>query len=260
MKLRHIGLGLLLGWLASGAQAEERWQRDSYINQAFQTIALKREYEQGSAGKLVRWDDPIRYHIVNPVKSMAKFTTLMAVHLQQLSQITGLPLQGVPLQQANMRIFIVPQAQVDSVLIKALGRQPFDKKITSQAVCYGQVHLRGSTIAGATIVIPIDNALRQSKAVDCIIEETTQVLGLPNDSDSVFPSIFNDHSIDRYLSGLDYLLLKVLYDKRLKPGMSVPEVKTQLPAIIKDLRARGEISQAASRVRSTGLHAYLDGS
>ena len=50
-------------------------------------------------------------------------------------------------------------------------------------------------------------------------EEITQILGLPNDSDEVYPSVFNDHSIDIELSAQDILLVKLLFDPRLRPGM-----------------------------------------
>jgi len=52
----------------------------------------------------------------------------------------------------------------------------------------------------------------------CLLEEMTQAMGLPNDSDLVTPSIFNQKSTRRDLSGSDVLLLQTLYDKRLPAG------------------------------------------
>ncbi len=43
----------------------------------------------------------------------------------------------------------------------------------------------------------------------------------PNDSDWVSLSMANDKSVLDLLTGLDYLLLKILYDNRLHAGMSV---------------------------------------
>jgi len=85
------------------------------------------------------------------------------------------------------------------------------------------------------------------------VEELSQVMGLPNDSDKVFPSIFNDSSIDSFLTGLDYVLLKLAYHPALQPGMTADEVRTALPTALKALRANGDIAQATQRVQVDSL-------
>jgi hypothetical protein len=54
----------------------------------------------------------------------------------------------------------------------------------------------------------------------CIHEEVAQALGLVNDSPTARPSIFNDNEEFGLLTLHDELLLKILYDDRLTPGMS----------------------------------------
>lgn len=54
----------------------------------------------------------------------------------------------------------------------------------------------------------------------CIHEEIAQGLGLPNDSPDARPSIFNDDDEFALLTGQDELMLKMLYDPRLAPGMT----------------------------------------
>lgn len=78
-------------------------------------------------------------------------------------------------------------------------------------------------------------------------------MGLPNDSDQVFPSVFNDHSIDSFLSPLDYLLLRILYAPELKSGMDVKAVQKALPAVLARLRQEGEIDAAPMRVQAGSL-------
>lgn len=82
------------------------------------------------------------------------------------------------------------------------------------------------------------------------------MMGLPNDSDKVFPSIFNDNSIDSFLTGLDYVLLKMAYHPALKAGMSSDEVRAALPLALKALRAKGEITQADQRVQQQSLKSW----
>nr|WP_226549443.1 DUF2927 domain-containing protein [Celeribacter naphthalenivorans] len=53
----------------------------------------------------------------------------------------------------------------------------------------------------------------------CFHEEITQGLGLANDSPYARPSIFNDDEEFALLTRHDELLLRILYDRRLAPGM-----------------------------------------
>ncbi|MBT3306581.1 MAG: DUF2927 domain-containing protein [Alphaproteobacteria bacterium] len=47
----------------------------------------------------------------------------------------------------------------------------------------------------------------------------TQSLGLPNDSDLISPSIFSDSSRRTELTRSDLMILKTLYNPRMKNGM-----------------------------------------
>ena len=68
-------------------------------------------------------------------------------------------------------------------------------------------------------MIPEDLARSYGKLQSCVIEEMTQIMGLTNDVDDLYPSIFNDSSIFQQLTPLDKYLLHILYDKRLQPGV-----------------------------------------
>ena len=57
----------------------------------------------------------------------------------------------------------------------------------------------------------------------CIHEELAQGLGLPNDSPAARPSIFNDDEEFGFLTTHDEMLLKILYDSRLRNGMDAAE-------------------------------------
>ena len=67
----------------------------------------------------------------------------------------------------------------------------------------------------------------------CIEEELSQVMGVLNDDEQVRPSIFNDDQEFALLTDHDTQLLRMLYDPRIKPGMSPDEA---MP-IIRDILA-----------------------
>jgi hypothetical protein len=69
----------------------------------------------------------------------------------------------------------------------------------------------------------------------CIHEELAQGMGLANDSPTARPSIFNDDEEFGLLTKHDELLLKILYDPRLKTGMTVEEATPIVQTIAAEL-------------------------
>ena len=61
--------------------------------------------------------------------------------------------------------------------------------------------------------------------LSCLHEEITQGLGLPNDSPRARPSIYNDDQEFALMTPMDEMMLRMLYDRRLRPGMSVAEAR-----------------------------------
>ncbi|TDL81290.1 DUF2927 domain-containing protein [Palleronia sediminis] len=71
--------------------------------------------------------------------------------------------------------------------------------------------------------------------LSCLHEEIAQGMGLSNDSPTARPSIFNDDEEFALLTTHDELLLKMLYDPRLRPGMTVAEAAPIVRAIAREL-------------------------
>jgi hypothetical protein len=61
--------------------------------------------------------------------------------------------------------------------------------------------------------------------LSCLHEELAQGLGLANDSPAARPSIFNDDEEFALLTTHDEILLSILYDPRLRPGMTPAEAR-----------------------------------
>jgi hypothetical protein len=72
---------------------------------------------------------------------------------------------------------------------------------------------------------------------DCAYEELLQALGPINDDNSVPWTMFNDEVSMGYFDVYDQLLLNILYDPRVRPGMTPDEVRAVLPGILPDVRA-----------------------
>jgi hypothetical protein len=71
---------------------------------------------------------------------------------------------------------------------------------------------------------------------DCAYEELLQALGPVNDT-TVPWTMFNDDVDMGFFDVYDQYILNILYDPRIRPGMTRKEVETLLPAVLPTVRA-----------------------
>jgi hypothetical protein len=88
--------------------------------------------------------------------------------------------------------------------------------------------------AYAAVVILIRAEHPPLTRLSCVHEEMAQAMGLPNDSPEARPSLFNDSLEFALLTEHDEILLRMLYDPRLKRGMTVAEAHPLLPEVARD--------------------------
>jgi len=72
---------------------------------------------------------------------------------------------------------------------------------------------------------------------DCAYEELLQALGPINDDSSVPWTMFNDAVSKGFFDVYDQYLLNVLYDPRIRPGMTRAEVRALMPQVLPSARA-----------------------
>ncbi|GGB98260.1 hypothetical protein GCM10011352_25450 [Marinobacterium zhoushanense] len=233
--------------------AAERWQQPDYILDSLVEVGLRAEH--GPDPLILRkWRQPLRVYIEHRVAERSLHEQLVDAHLTQLAQITGHSIQRVGSRaDANVELLLLRQQD----LLSAWQSRTEGERIPEGTLCLAKIWARGGEIRRALVAIPVDQASQHGKLVSCIVEELTQILGLPNDSEKVFPSVFNDRSTDQLLSGLDLVLLKLLYDARLQPGMGPEQVRQIGMRVIRELAADGVIADAARQVREGELYRML---
>ncbi|MEP0563977.1 MAG: DUF2927 domain-containing protein, partial [Paracoccaceae bacterium] len=116
----------------------------------------------------------------------------------------------------TLRRFIPGIRQQEIDVIQDLNRASYCLVVASDPGDDGKI-----TRALAIIRAELPPLLRLS----CVHEEIAQGLGLANDSAEARPSIFNDDDEFGRLTTLDEMMLKMLYDPRLKPGMEADTAK-----------------------------------
>jgi Protein of unknown function (DUF2927) len=72
--------------------------------------------------------------------------------------------------------------------------------------------------------------------LDCAYEELLQSLGPINDTSSVPWTMFNDNVSMGFFDVYDQYIMNVLYDPRIKAGMTVEQVNAVLPDVLADVR------------------------
>lgn len=259
MRLAVRLLGLLLGVLlgsasAVRAEAEVRWNTPDLLVDAFVELALKSEYSTRS-NPVRKWAAPIRYMIVHRVGDEALHAELVETHLTHLAQITGLSIaQAQYPAEANFLVVLTSEARLDSDSQRHAGADADGRRerVYRDSICTASIRTEPKgAIVRAVAMIPVDRARGRGDLVGCVVEELTHMLGLTNDTDRPLPTIFHHGTVRSFLTGLDYLMLKMLYDPRVKPGKKEPELRPILRQIAAELEL-SRLTELADRLAAEG--------
>ncbi|MDT8856689.1 DUF2927 domain-containing protein [Paracoccaceae bacterium Fryx2] len=231
---------------------------DRMLAENFIRIALFDEYQRGAGGlvqretesRLRRWTVPVRVQVVFgdsvPPDRRATDRARIGSYLDRLAAITGHRI-GLADSAPNFFVHIVNEDErralgpvVDATLP---GLNPSDIAGITQmprstyCLVYAMSNHSGSEYTRAFALIRAEHS--DLMRLSCIHEEIAQGLGLANDSPAARPSIFNDDEEFALLTGQDELMLRMLYDRRLRPGMTVSEARPIIAAMAAGLVGGG---------------------
>ena len=206
----------------------------------FEKIALHNEYiiknnefiPQEKESNLKRWNRAIKINIIHGENSSNKQIKIdkknISIFTRRLASITGLEM-SISEVNANFIILFLDlderrdfgqklsqlMPQLTPAMIKTITSSPRSTFCSAFSLSEPP---KNYEYTAALVLIKSEHSKVMRKS--CIHEEMAQSLGLTNDSKSARPSIFNDDEEFALLTRHDELLLKILYDKRLKPGMN----------------------------------------
>lgn len=248
-------LGLMLtGASASAAEAEARWKTPDGLVEAFVELALKSAYSTRS-NPVRKWTTPIRYAIVHRVGEELLHTQLVETHLAHLAQITGLDIATAPDGEvANYVVVLTREDQLEADTLFHIGADGDGRRegFHRDSMCLASFRVGpGGSIVRAVAMIPVDRARSKGELVGCVTEELTHMLGLSNDTATPWPTIFHHGTVRSFLTGLDYLMLRMLYDASVRPGMKEAELRPILWWIALRLQ-RGHVVEGADRIAAQG--------
>lgn len=243
------------GLLRSDGGGEDTPFTDRMLAENFLRIALFDEYARSSSGsvarvtpaELRRWQQPVRVAVrfgaSVSAQRRATDTARVGSYLARLAQVTGHPIR---LDEANPNFFLYFVSEEER---RALGPTiaaalpdltPADVSgVTNMprstyCIVLAQSQGRSGVYQRAFAVVRAEHPdlLRLS----CIHEELAQGLGLPNDSPSARPSIFNDDEEFALLTRMDEAMLRLLYNPALRPGMTEAEARPIIEMLARRLQ------------------------
>ena len=233
---RKLSLGLLR---QDGGGTDTPFDVEDIV-EAFEQLAFYNEYKIGENQllpntdmvNLGKWNSTINISMRfgNSVATKQKNKDLLDIHnlLLILSEVTKHKMK-ISNKNINMYIVVGNQKEV-AELISKIGtnlpefdpkRIPIITRLPKDIHCLAMTSMSAgpnSEIKSALIIIRSE--LPKLMRIACFHEEIAQSLGLTNDSHLARPSIFNDDDEFATLTRLDKILLQILYDNRLKSGIS----------------------------------------
>ncbi|MFD1508091.1 DUF2927 domain-containing protein [Lacimonas salitolerans] len=220
----------------------------------FETLAFYDEYERGRgltparnvSGNLRRWEDPVRMTIefgasVPPEQRTADRAVING-YADRLARVTGHPISTgadgnfyVMVLGEDDRVAALPRIQsivpnMNPATLRIIRDIP--RSIHCLVIAFSDVE-NDFVYRKAIAIMRAEHPplLRRS----CVHEELAQGLGLANDSPRARPSIFNDDDEFALLTTHDEMLLQMLYDPRLTPGMTLDQARPIFTRIAREL-------------------------
>lgn len=211
---------------------------DTDIIDGFLKTTIGAEFQlAGRVDRIRKYDAPVRIFIDNRGRPdrrarLSQIVADIARHIRHLDlAITSKQ------SEANVIVTMVREQELYPTLARLFGRDrasEIRKNLDPQCLS-GFRKDDAYRILGSSVVLTTN--VPDAVFDDCAYEELLQALGPINDTDSVPWTMFNDDVQMGYFGVFDQYILNILYDPRVKPGMTAQEVQAVLPQVLPDVRS-----------------------
>jgi len=203
------------------------------------------------AERIRKFDEPIRAFIDGG--SAERSAAIAAIVADIAARVKHLDLAVTSNRsKANVVVMLVPQHDFAETIRTRYGeKQAKQIQQSLHPECLsGIAKDRSYRIRRAEVILPAD--AEEFRFYDCAYEELLQSLGLINDDGSVPWTMFNDDVQMGFFDVYDQYLVNILYDSRVRPGMTQREVRKLLPDVLPTVR---EWVDNANRMRNAQSNA-----
>ncbi|MDE5465346.1 DUF2927 domain-containing protein [Bradyrhizobium sp. CSS354] len=222
--------------IASRQRAEKKSFTDGEIVDGFLKTAFGAEYHlAGRVDRIRKFDGPVRVFAesdrADRKAQLAKVVADIGKRVQHLD-IAMIDSS----EAANVRVKLVRDRDLFRTISSFYGAEKAREIRTSlDPQCLSGFRKNDNfEIEHSDVILTVDNG--DFTFLDCAYEELLQSLGPINDTASVPWTMFNDNVSMGYFDVYDQYILNLLYDPRIKAGMTIHEVKAVLPDVLTDVR------------------------
>jgi hypothetical protein len=218
--------------------AERTTFSDDEIKDGFFKTAFRAELQIGRQDERIRkFDEPVRVFVANQAaldrrNEIATIIADIRAHVNHLDvAITD------NRQAANFVVMLVNRRDLERTIRARYGAgraQQIQQKLRPECLS-GIGKDQTFRIRRAEVILPVDDG--DFQFYDCAYEELLQGLGIINDDDSVPWTMFNDNVQMGFFDVYDQYLVNILYEPRLRPGMTKDQVGALLPEVMPTVRA-----------------------
>ncbi len=224
--------------ISARQRAEKKSFTDSQIIDGFMKTAFGAEYHlAGRIDRIRKYQMPVRVFLEGAVRADRK-TQLSKVVADIKQRVQNLDIAMTDIrEEANTIITLVRERDLQKTIIAFYG-QDRAKEIRSNLdpqCLSGFRKNEAYEIQRSDVILTVDDG--DFVFLDCAYEELLQSLGPINDTNSVPWTMFNDEVSMGFFDIYDQYILNILYDPRIKAGMTVQEVRDVLPLVLPDVRA-----------------------
>ena len=218
-------------------RTEKKSFTDSEIVEGFMKTAFGAEYHlAGRVDRIRKYEVPVRVFAdgnrTDRKTQLAKIIADIATKVQHLDIAMAETSDG-----ANVLVKLVRDRDLYRTISTFYGgERAREIKSSLDPQCLSGFRKNEKfEIEHSDVILTVDNG--DFTFLDCAYEELLQSLGPINDTSSVPWTMFNDNVSMGFFDVYDQYILNVLYDPRIKAGMTVTEVKAVLPDVLTDVRA-----------------------
>jgi len=224
--------------IAQRRATERRTFADAEIIDGFFKVTFGAEFHvAGGVDRIRKYDGPVRVFIDNratPDRTQQVETAIADIR----SRIRNLDIAMTERRDdANMIVSLVNDRDLARMIraIYGIDRARRIQRTLEPQCLSGFRKDESSRILRSDVIITAD--VGEFVFYDCVYEELLQALGPINDDTTVPWTMFNDDVQMGFFDLYDQYLLNVLYDTRVRPGMTRAEVQALLPEVLPEVRA-----------------------
>jgi hypothetical protein len=217
---------------------ERRTFTDAEILDGFFKVTFGAEFHvAGGVDRIRKYDGPVKVFIDN--RATPDRTPQVEAAIADIrSRIRNLEITTIDRREdANMIVSLVNDRDLSRMIrtIYGIDRARRIQRTLEPQCLSGFRKDEGSRILRSDVIITAD--VGEFVFYDCVYEELLQALGPINDDTTVPWTMFNDDVQMGFFDLYDQYLLNILYDARVKPGMTRTEVQAIIPAVLPEVRA-----------------------